>query len=155
MLFDDDSIRVLVLVLLVLLLPKIIKFVECFTYETDPILDDIKVKISPLFNKSIKYDGVLSPLNTRDILSEISMYKGDKSYTINKENVFICLKDKEDNYYNMNMLVYVTLHEISHVINPTIGHDDGFNKVFNALLDKATQMGIYDPNQKIDFNYCK
>ena len=156
MVITDETIRLLVfIVIVVFVLPRLIRYVEHFTYETDPILDEIKDKIKPLFDKNIHYDGVLSPLNSRDVMSEISLYKGDKSYTINKENVFICLRDKQDKYYDMNMLIYVTLHEISHVINTTIGHDDSFNDIFSALLDKATQMHIYDPSKKIDLEYCK
>ena len=68
----------------------------------------------PLFPKNEQYTGVLETLNDRDILSEISLRKGEKSFTINKTKIFICLKDKKDEYYNNNMLMYVLLHEISH-----------------------------------------
>lgn len=128
---------------------------EYIATQDDPKLWEIRDIISPLFSKDINYTGVLTPLNKRDIMSEISLFKGDKSYTINKKNVYICLKDKKtDEYYNTNMLVYVTLHELSHVINDTIGHDESFNKVFNALLKKASEMGIYNSTAPIDRNYC-
>lgn len=130
------------------------QLIESFTYETDPKLDEIKNIISPLFGPNKYHDGALQALNSRDILDEIRLYKGNKSYTINKEKVFICLKDRNNNYYDTNMLVYVTLHELAHVINPTVGHDSSFHQVFDKLLLEAEKMKIYDPNMNIDSNYC-
>ena len=84
------------------------------------------------------------------------MYKGDKSYTINKEKTFLCLYDKNGDYYPVNQLVYVLLHEISHALNTKdVGHTDNFNKIFDELLDKATQQGVYNPSIPIIQDYCE
>jgi hypothetical protein len=87
-------------------------------------------------------------------LQELSFYKGNKSYTINKEKVFLCLKDKNNNYYDMNTLIFVTLHEISHALCDEIGHTTKFNKIFDELIKKASEMKIYDPNTPIVQDYC-
>ena len=85
----------------------------------------------------------------------IQLLKGNKSYTINKEKIYLCLTDENGKYYSDNMLTYVLIHEIAHVLNKKdIGHTDEFHRVFEELLIKAEGYGIYDPNeQKID-NYC-
>ena len=86
----------------------------------------------------------------------LKMYKGDKSYTINKEKTFLCLYDKNGDYYPVNQLVYVLLHEISHALNTKdVGHTDNFNKIFDELLDKATQLGVYNPSIPIVQDYCE
>jgi hypothetical protein len=130
------------------------QYIEEYTLQDDPKLIEIKEKIAPLFSKNIQYTGILDVINKRNVLDEISFYKGNKSYTINKEKVFLCLKKKDGEYYDMNILVFVTLHELSHVLSTTIGHDKNFNNIFDALLKKAAEMGIYDPSIPIDKNYC-
>ncbi len=140
--------------LAVLLIILVTSYIEEFSLQGDPKIDEIKLKISPLFSKNIKHTGVLHNINNRDIMNEIDIYKGNKSYTINKEKVYLCLKDENDEYYNDNLLIFVTLHELSHVISDTIGHDKKFNSIFDELLKKATEMNIYDPKLPIDQNYC-
>jgi hypothetical protein len=88
------------------------------------------------------------------LVNELEIYVGDKSYTINKEKIFLCLKDKNEKYYDGNMLVYVLLHELSHVLNDEVGHGEKFQRIFNEVLEKATEEGIYDPNKPLIQNYC-
>ena len=85
----------------------------------------------------------------------IKLYKGPKSYTLNKDKIFICLKDENNEYYPINMLIYVLLHELSHKINKDdIGHTEKFHNIFQALIEKAHNMGIYDPSIPPIKNYC-
>ena len=67
------------------------------------------------------------------------MFKGDKSYTINKQKVFLCLTDNNGQYYEMNILLFVFLHDLAHCLSTTIGHDKNFNNIFDALLKKAAE----------------
>ena len=145
---------ILIFTISVFLISLIIPYIEEFSLETDPKIEEIKLKIAPLFSKNVKHTGILEVINSRDVMAEIDMYKGNKSYTINKEKVYLCLKDKDGEYYNDNLLIFVTLHELSHVISDTIGHDKKFNNIFDALLKKAAEMNIYNPKLPIDQNYC-
>ena len=54
----------------------------------------------------------------------------------------------------MNMLIFVTLHEIAHCLCDEIGHTDRFNDIFNELLEKAIKMKIYNPSIPIIQDYC-
>ena len=128
---------------------------EEYRLQNDPKLKELKEKVEPLFSKDKKYIGILSRINDRDVMSEITLYKGDKSYTINKQKVFLCLRDEKDDYYNFNMLLYVLLHEISHVICDEVGHTEKFSEIFDAVLEEATKMKIYDPNIPIINDYCQ
>ena len=93
-------------------------------------------------------------LNNRDIMNEIIMYRGHKSYTINKEKVFICLKNDDGKYYGFNMLVYVTAHEIAHTLCIENGHTELFHTIFQALLHELAIAGIYNPSVPVERNYC-
>jgi hypothetical protein len=123
--------------------------------QNDDKLDDLKTKIEPLFDNKIEpFNGSLTKLNNRNILEEINLYKGKKSYTINKQKIFLCLKNEKDEYYNDNMLLYVLIHEIAHVICDEIGHTDKFHQIFKELLDRAIKLNIYNPSIPIIYNYC-
>lgn len=86
-------------------------------------------------------------------IENFELYKGNKSYTINKKKVYLCIKDENGNYYDDNTLIYVFLHEIAHVLCTEIGHTDGFYDIFNDLLDKAAGLGMYN-GKPIVSNYC-
>ena len=122
-----------------------ILYAPCIEEEFD-LLDDqepklllLQEKLSPLFQENCSYQGtILEDIMTlqtkRRIQNEISLSKGKKSYTINKEDIFLCLLDENGNYYHDNMLIYVLLHEISHSVCNEIGHTEKFNKIFHAFI---------------------
>jgi hypothetical protein len=96
---------------------------------------------------------VLKPVHP--VFENLKLYKGDKSYTINKERTFMCLKDKNGDYYPLNHLIYVLLHEVAHILNTKdIGHTEAFNERFDELLNKATALGVYNPSIPIVQDYC-
>lgn len=124
--------------------------------QNDPKLKEIVKIIEPMFRKeSYTYSGLLEPLNTRNILEEIRFFKGEKSYTINKEKIYMCLKDEDNDYYPNNALIYVCLHEVAHVICDEIGHTEKFHKIFDELLTRAAHMKIYNPNIPMIQDYCQ
>lgn len=106
--------------------------------QLDPILPVIKNHISQL----------------HPVVDTIQLYEGNKSYTINKQKIYLCLRDEKQNYYDFNMLLYVAIHELAHVLCDEIGHTAKFHKIFQELLQKATELRIYDPNKPIIQNYC-
>lgn len=87
---------------------------------------------------------------------DVDLRESDEgSYTENKKTVYICLRDEHGNEYSMNTLVYVTLHELAHLVNHTnYGHTPEFNTIFNKLLCKAAKVGVYDPSVSHDDWYC-
>ncbi len=87
--------------------------------------------------------------------AKIPIQEGNSAFTENKEMITMCLQDpKTKKYYDMNTLTYVALHELAHVVNSTHGHDDEFKKNFAKLLERATQLGIYDPTKPLPEYYC-
>jgi hypothetical protein len=80
------------------------------------------------------------------------------SYSINKgEELSFCLRSKKNNsIHELNLLLYVALHEMAHIACPEIGHGPLFKKIFKFLTEIAIEIGIYN---KIDYNiepieYC-
>ncbi len=88
---------------------------------------------------------------------ELRYFASDKSFTEDKKDMFLCLKDQNGQYYSRNFLMYVALHELAHAISHS--YDDNhngreFNENFDMLLKKATHMKIYDPKEPMPENYC-
>lgn len=88
------------------------------------------------------------------VIENISFYKGNKSYTINKEDIYICTRDENGKMYDMNTLVFVALHEVAHYKCDEIGHTPKFHQIHEELLRKATKLGIYNPSVPMIRNYC-
>jgi hypothetical protein len=148
--------KILLLILLILGIYLLISAqLEEYKLQSDPKLDELKKIVTPLFAPDKKYSGLLETLNNDDLLSKISLYKGNKSYTINKEKIFLCLKDENDKYYDTNFLVYVFLHELTHTFCPEIGHTKLFEDMFEELLDEAVKEGVYDPSKPLISDYCE
>jgi hypothetical protein len=111
-----------------------------------------KNKQDPLIRK-IKYD--VTKLDPR--IESIDFFAGDESYTEDKEKIFLCLKDENNNYYDYNMLMYVAIHECSHALTDVIDVEHitpEFRGVFESLLKKAEKLGIYDPQVPLEEHYC-
>jgi len=122
--------------------------------QNDPKLHELLSIVKPLFELE-KYNGMLYRLNSYDVFNKTTIHSGKKSYTINKQKIYLCLRDKNGDYYHNNMLIYVLLHEYAHVICDEVGHTDKFWKIFEELMILATEMGIYNPNIPILQNYCE
>ena len=74
--------------------------------------------------------------------------KGSKytSYSINKgQKIVLCLrsKDREQKLTELNTLMFVTLHELAHVMTISVGHTKEFWSNFKFLLKQAVKVGAY------------
>lgn len=96
--------------------------------------------------------------SNRTIIYETDPKSDLTSYSVNKgEELSICLKDKKtDELYELNLLMYVVIHEMSHFACPEIGHGLLFQKIFNQFVLIAIDIGLYikeDYNNN-PINYC-
>lgn len=109
--------------------------------EYHPVLEELKknlVKIDPSFGT-------------------IHIYPSGETYAHNKRDIYICIQNQDGKYYDMNTLVYVSLHEIAHIITrgEKEDHDEKFLKNFSILLKKAREKGVFDGRKPIPKDYCK
>tara|TARA_B110000971_G_C19990810_1_gene491872 strand:+ start:727 stop:1308 length:582 start_codon:yes stop_codon:yes gene_type:complete len=68
------------------------------------------------------------------------------SFSVNKgEEIGFCLKSKKTgNMHDLNLIMYVALHEMAHIACPEIGHGELFKKIFKFLTEIAIKISIYD-----------
>lgn len=80
------------------------------------------------------------------------------SFSVNKgEELSICLKSKKTgDLHNINLLMYVVIHEMAHFACPEIGHGPLFQKIFKKFLEEAINIGIYkyENYSKYPQEYC-
>jgi len=78
------------------------------------------------------------------------------AYSENKgEKIAFCLgDDKEDldNLIEQNTLMFVALHELSHLATKSIGHTKDFWDNFKFILQESEKIGIYAP---VDYKNIK
>lgn len=90
--------------------------------------------------------------------ARLPMRTDKRSFTEDKTAIFLCIKDPRTGlFYNINILMYVALHELAHVLTKADGpqsHGDEFKANFSRLLAEAASKGVYDPNQPIPSTYC-
>lgn len=134
-----DICCIVLMVFLILILINVVRTRVTEYYEQmDPMLVRIKETLIPL----------------HPCVENLKFYEGKKSYTINKKKVYLCLKDDNGEYYDFNMLIYVSIHELSHVVCDEIGHTPKFHRIFRDMLELAEQKNIYDSSIPIIKNYC-
>ena len=80
------------------------------------------------------------------------------AYSVNKcEELSICIREKDtEKFIDNNTIIFVAIHELSHIMTDELGHTKLFWDNMKYLLEKAGSLGIYN---KIDYNkypvmYC-
>ena len=129
----------------------------------DPKVEELKKLVDDWLNARVEpWSGAIEFLNgpRMDKISQLQMCKGKSSYTIDKEIIYLCVKDAEGAYYDDNTLIHVILHEFAHAMCREVGHTKRFDEIFVALMDEAhastcpNQHPIYNKNLSIRENYC-
>ena len=80
------------------------------------------------------------------------------SYTINKgAEVAICMRNKDGDLLNTNVVFYVVLHELAHIACLEEGHTALFKKIYKFLLKEAINNGLYifHDYEMNPVNYCE
>ncbi len=110
------------------------------------------------------------PKNKKFAISQLKNFTADNigekidnsdstAYSVNKgEQIIFCLRSRnsENILHDINLLMFVAIHELAHVITETIGHTEEFKENNIWLLEQAIELGLY---KKHNFNdkpkeYC-
>jgi len=114
-------------------------------------------------NKFPLYEPYIEQLKNNLSETNTVVYETDPSsqltsYSVNKgEELSFCLKSKKTNQlHDLNLLMYVAIHEMAHIACPEIGHGKLFQKIFKKLAEEAVKINIY---KKVNYSdnpveYC-
>jgi hypothetical protein len=121
-------------------LKKLVKFLE----EKYPDKENVK-RLVKKFNPKRIYEVLPT--------SEYTAYSENKG-----EKLAFCVTKtkKGTELINENILVFVAIHELSHIMSKKIGHGNEFWENFKFLLENASELGIYQPEdyKKKNITYC-
>jgi hypothetical protein len=100
-------------------------------------------------DKYNEYKSYIEQLNDRIksvSISESRESSASTSYSVNKgEELVFCLRSKKEwnKFHNFNTIMYVALHEISHIACPEYGHGELFKKIFAFITKVSIEINIY------------
>lgn len=124
-------------------------------YDAANILGEVELRIKKLvdyFEQNIdkypEYKPYLQQFLSRIDkinLQENSVYNKHTSYTINKgDKVVLCLRSKKNiKLHDINLIMYVVLHELAHIACPEVDHTKLFTKIFIFFIEIGIMLNIY------------
>jgi hypothetical protein len=119
-------------------------------------LVDYVVKNNPDDERAERLKKGFHPQKVMETLptSEFTAYSENKG-----EKLAFCLNKKrkgEDNMIDEHTLMFVAIHELSHIATKSIGHKTEFWENFKYLLQNAKEAGLHNPEDYKDkpTEYC-
>jgi len=137
--------------------------VECMFKLKNYLVTNINNKEHPRYEKYQKYVQYIKQLETNLNETKTLIYETDPtsdltSYSVNKgEELSFCLKSKKTGkHHEINLLMYVALHEMAHIACPETGHGELFKELFKFLTEEAIHINIYlkDDYSAQPVEYC-
>ena len=108
-------------------------------------------RLVSVLSKKNKQNETVSRLKKRFDSNKIKETLPTSKYTAYSENkgekIAFCLqKEKNENkLIDLNTLMFVALHELSHIGTKEVGHTETFWNNFKFLLKEAVEINIYNP----------
>jgi len=97
---------------------------------------------------------ILSRYNQDNIIENVAR-PHSTSFTIDKGSITgVCVKNPNGQYIDINTLVFVMLHEISHLAIASIDHTDEFWATFAFILSESNPIYTYVDYRSNPVNYC-
>jgi hypothetical protein len=95
-------------------------------------------------------------------VKEIGYLESDAAYVLNKQDMSFCLQDGPDpgsrtkttSFEDTNLITYVGIHELAHIMSEENGHGSEFIDNFEYLLNYSKNISYTNPfNGKIELLY--
>jgi hypothetical protein len=132
-------------IVMILLLIIIFIVVIGFTSSKDPYLESFKPQLTKILDKA-GYHLMEEPLPIHIVKSQ------DRTYTINKQKIYMVIEKPNGERYNRDTLLFVLLHEIAHILSPDEHHTQEFHKIEKRLHSSAIELG-YLRKERLDKSY--
>tara|TARA_B100002051_G_C16499672_1_gene517211 strand:- start:66 stop:608 length:543 start_codon:yes stop_codon:yes gene_type:complete len=137
----------------------------CINENSDNSKYNILTLVDKNFEKIIKYletehpnkdvtKSLVKRYKNKTKMSELLNKTKNIAFSKNKgEEVSICLDDKN---LDINVLMFIAIHELSHIGTDEIGHTDTFWENMKFLLECAIKLDIYIPQDysKFPVTFC-
>jgi hypothetical protein len=113
------------------------------------ISDKLTRLVEQVVSKNPEKEGIQQlkrNFNSRNIIENTPGGKYT-AYSVNKgEQLALCLRGaKDDTFIELNLIIFVAIHEIAHVMTDEVGHTKKFWDNMKYLLEEGEKIGIYTP----------
>lgn len=111
----------------------------------------LKIIVNSLNNSEYStYENVIRLVNKWNSgidIKEIGMMESDAAYVLNKHKMSFCLRSSPSggNIESLNLLTYVAIHELAHVMSIEVGHSTEFKSNFKFLLNFSKGLEYTNP----------
>jgi len=101
----------------------------------------LSLQIDSRFNKFESVKRLINHWNTGITIKEIGLLESDAAYVIDKLNMSFCLRKSPSGgeLESLNLLTYVAIHELAHVMSIETGHSTEFQENFKFLLEYSKE----------------
>ena len=99
------------------------------------------------YSSNANVQRLLKNWNSGVTIKEVGNMENDAAYVVNKKNMSFCLQKTKNEVVleELNLITYVGIHELAHIMSEEIGHGSEFVKNFEFLLSYAKDIVYYDP----------
>ena len=107
----------------------------------------------PKYKNNVAVQRLIYNWNKGISIKEIGYMESDAAYVINKQDMAFCLQDgpnrgdptKTTNFSDTNLITYVAIHELAHIMSDETGHGSEFVNNFGFLLDYSQNITYTNP----------
>ena len=124
---------------------------ECAADQLDEVNKRIKHLIHHLqkkFPNDPRTHRLSTRYNAKNLVETTPNGGKDTSFTLNKgQKISVCVRSSYDKskIHDINLIMYVMLHELGHLAVDTWGHGGDFPDAFSHLLREGRNAGVWKP----------
>ncbi len=109
-------------------------------------IDEFLLKLNKLLlEKYPNHILIQKKLKNNMIIKELPEKSKHIAYTLNKNNLYICLRNKNGTFETQfNRIYFVVMHELAHIITKSIGHTDEYWGNYRLILKTAIENDLYE-----------
>lgn len=103
--------------------------------------------VDPEYKQNAAVQRLITNWRAGVTIKEIGNMESDAAYVINKKNMSFCLQKRKDQLVleDLNLITYVAIHELAHIMSVETGHGSEFIENFEFLLNYSKKLVYYDP----------
>jgi hypothetical protein len=108
-------------------------------------LAQLDVKVRRFLREADHTDPRIRNIRSRwsGTLSETPDTADNVAYSLGKNSIFMCVREKNGSLADINTSMFVLLHELAHVSTDSYGHTKEFWRNMKYLLEVADEIGVY------------
>tara|TARA_B100001564_G_C20544379_1_gene625902 strand:+ start:381 stop:1028 length:648 start_codon:yes stop_codon:yes gene_type:complete len=109
-------------------------------------IDDFLSKLNKLLVKEHQNHILIQKKLSKPItIMELPEKSKHIAYTLNKNNLHICLRNKNGTFETQfNRVYFVVMHELAHIITKSIGHTEEYWNNYKLILKTAIDNNLYE-----------